>query len=364
VKRNAGSMFGMPGGSGRPDVSARSSGTSPGRTGASARSSTSAGPQGSAARGSNRVENGAARPAKNPWIQPMRAACRIPITALTETYESLVIGVADPYALRWIPVNTIIPGVFVGERLSVGRTLVNGDNLHPGDSGMPSIGQIVQWHHVSISVTNNTVYPVDAPVENPEQRNSDDATILKARVTLLMGNARTRTFDIDIGSGREFDVRCKAVESIVALVPDPTSLPPIRPAPLLAGDFRFATTIVVSIYCGCEPQGYRAPLSYTQAFFFGVGSAARFTMPVMSAAHEFEVSSTLGLPLVATMAMALYQPVVAMTTVDPAVIELSSFTADPGITQVRGAIPGNADIIIVSGSAPATAVEVVQLLNV
>jgi len=295
----------------------------------------------------------------------------VPFGNISLAYEFMVSGLANPFALRWIPVGTIFGGTQVGEIVALGRTvpLPNAANtLHPGDSGKIT-GDIQHWHHISISVQGESIFPDAEIPPRPEGivGNGHHSTLAKARITLNLDNSRTRQFDVDIGAGVEIDVKCRSVEMIQALVPDPTpivSIPAVLPEDLGTPSTFFAIITTCVTTCEC-PQGYKMPAKYSQAFFLAGGDAIQWTMPVMPAAHEVEVSTAA--PLVGqAFGTFLY---VLNRGLDPSIgiptpaVPVGGFATPVGIGHTpRIIIPGNANAINVTG--PAGPLSVVQLLNV
>lgn len=317
-------------------------------------------------------------PASNPFAP---GGCGTPMSAASEAYEFMVIGIANPFALRWVPPNTIITvdGVpaQAGQIFPLGRTLPLPSAegfIHPGDGGRKAAGTSSDWHHISIGVTGEAIFagapPANASVVASQGNRS---TMLKARVTLSMGNSRTRTFDIDIGAGVEMDVRCRGVVSIEALVPDPTSLDDV-PFPAALGEgvsaFTFAASVVATVYCGCCPQGYKMPVTYSQPFFV-VGGALGATMPIVSDAREVEIfASDPGAdPAPAVTAQFAYvpAPVEAANTLPIDFAPMGTVVSPPGETSTRRVvIPGNANALLLArgSESDGTTINVVQLLNV
>ena len=98
--------------------------------------------------GPPRVAKAPFRPSSSRWP----GGCNMPLSALSEAYEYLVIGRADPFALRWIPVLDFVTDpvtglqVQAGEIFPLGRTTVTpgvASAIHPGDGG----ARTVDVHH-------------------------------------------------------------------------------------------------------------------------------------------------------------------------------------------------------------------------
>ena len=307
---------------------------------------------------------------QGPPLLPAAPGC-VPFGNIVLAYEFMVSGLANPFALRWVPVGTIFGGAPAGEIVATGRTVPvpNAANLlHPGDGGHVT-GDIQRWHHISISVQGEAIFPAATVPDRPEGAagNGHHSSIVKARITLALDNSRKRTFVADVGAGIELDVRCRAVEMIEALVPDPTSLPLGLPG-TLADPFTFFAIITTCVTTCDVPQGYRVPAKYSQSFFLLPGSLT-WTMPVVEAAQEVEIISTDGLvaPPGPTVASFLY---VQTPNLEPSPgtpipsVPLGDFGAPLG----RGprTIPGTANAIRVARPPgdPAGPVTIIQLLNV
>lgn len=320
-------------------------------------------------------------PAPRPGVP---GGCSFPLSALSEAHEYLVLGLANPFALRWVPIDTVVgitgigPGGTAGEIFALGRQvpiLNNSNELHPGDGGAKT-ENVGRWHHISISVEGEVIFPSAAPVDNPERIPGNHATILKARIKLMMANSRTRTFDIDIGAGVEIDVKCRAVVSITALVPDPSSIPDAIPDGLVP-TLTFAVSIVTCITCAAVPQGYKMPVTYSQVFWLGVDDVNSAFMPIVSDAREIElfISSTIA-PIAPAVSPAgsvvgdfVYVPtsqLIPSLTLPAAFAPMGEITSAPGQGQtLRSIIPGNVNgIIVANGVGTPSAVNVVQILNV
>jgi hypothetical protein len=315
-----------------------------------------------------------------PWLPgPSSPAfpggCAVPLWAASEAYEYLVIGLANPFALRWVPVNTLIDGVPVGEIFALGRTtpIPNAASvIHPGDGGHLPAGDGYVWHHISIGIDGEAIFPANAVPPNPERfadNNGNQSTLLKARIKLSMGNSRTRQFDIDIGAGVEIDVLARSVVSIEALVPDPTSIPAAVPAELAPPGFTFAVALVATVTCGACCRD-KMPATYSQPFFFGLRTETAAVMPIVRDAREIELfagalSVVAGTPSVqGIFAYVLSSPVEPSFVLPTTFVNMGEIVSGPGFTQTpRQIIPGNANAIIVSSGTSGGLVNVVQILN-
>lgn len=300
----------------------------------------------------------------------------MPITAISEAYEYLVQSYANPFALRWVPALTRIGGEQAGTLTPLGRTIpaqAATSAIHPGDGGLRS-SPAGPWHHISIAVVGEVIFPTGAPppsVDTVAQSSAANrSTSLKARITLSMGTSRTRVFDIDIGAGVELDVRCRAVVSIEVLVPDPTSIP-ISPEPLGEGGlgFRNACALVTTVTCGVAPQGYRNPVTYTQSFLILGTDGSNALMPRMRDAIEIEIfGSSIG-DFAGAQGQFVYVP---SSPIDP-VYDFMETPAEIGIINSdlgggstgRHVIPGSANAILLANATGGNAtVTAVQILNV
>lgn len=326
---------------------------------------------------------GPALPARAPFAPSNRFApggCNMPLSKISEAYEYLVIGLANPFALNWVPPLQLLltdPPTPAGEIFALGRTLPlpnMSSAIHPGDGGATMPGN-QQWHHISIGVTGEVVFPTgEAPdgVDRLAQSSGNFSTILKARVTLMMGNSRTRRFDVDVGAGVEIDVKCRAVVAIEALVPDPTSIPAAVPD-VPAMDF--AVALVTTVTTCNAPKVHRACATYSQPFFLDpTASASVALMPIMPDAKEIQLYSS---DATAAAGAVAGQFIYALFHVEPGVSAagpvVGTFSPMGAILSPAGlantlvdVIPGNANAITVQRGAVTdnSVVNVVQILNV
>jgi len=308
----------------------------------------------------------------------------MPLSALSESYEYLVIGLANPFALRWVPPNAqwvpegSLVSVDVGEVSMLGRTTPLPNNsvaIHPGDGGRTT-DDIERWHHISIGVDGETIYPTGATPDNVDriaQSSGNRSTILKVLITLIMGNSRTRSFACDVGAGIEIDVKCRAVVSVIPLVPDPTpeiSIPLALPEAFVSFPSDFAVAVTTTVTCGVAPQGYRMPLTYSQLFYLGGASPLEAIMPIVSAAREVQIfdsdADDAGGVAVGDFVYALEGNIQPSLVLPAGYAPVGQVTSAPGTSQTdRVMIPGNANAIIASSTtATANALNVVQILNV
>jgi len=305
----------------------------------------------------------------------------------TSIERQILAPVANPFALNWVPAGSFLPGT----QTKVGQTRpVNGQNsvvhigdgsLHPGDqpnlpatAGRHTYGS---WHHIVMEPIGEVFFdvPVDEtfpgsspPTSDQGLTNGNTATLLKARATLMMGNARKQTIDFDILAGVDFSLACFHVIDIQALVPDPTSIPATLPD--LPADRSIATVISTAIYCGLPPRGSRQTLSYSQLFFLGQENVAE--MPVVPAAREVEIftdqPAAAANSIVIDFLYALHNPLVAQSTntMSTDVIPLGGVNVPIGSrSSLRVTIPGQTNLIRVTQSGlPNLTVNIVQLLKI
>lgn len=294
----------------------------------------------------------------------------------------------SPFALNWVPAGSFLPGT----QTKVGQTRpVNGQtdvvhigdgSLHPGDQpNLPATaGRHTRgsWHQIVMEpigevffdVPDGEVFPGSSPPTSDEGlSNGNTATILKARATLMMGNARKQTIDFDILAGVDFSLACFHLIDILALVPDPSSVPDSIP-PDLPASRSIATVISTAIYCGLPPRGSRQTLSYSQLFFLGQENVAE--MPVVPAAREVEIftdqPAVAANSIVVDFLYALHNPLVAQSTntMSTDVIPLGGVNVPIGSrSSLRVTIPGQTNLIRVTQSGlPNLTVNIVQLLKI
>lgn len=315
------------------------------------------------------------------------AAATVSPNLQTSIERQILAPSSNPFATNWVPAGSFLPGT----QTKIGQTRpVNGQNdvvhigdgsLHPGDQpNLPATAGAHtrgSWHQIVMEPIGEVFFDVPAdetfpgsnpPTSNEGLSNGNTATVLKARATLMMGNARKQTIDFDIGAGVDFALACFHIIDIVALVPDPTSIPADIPVDL--PDRSIATVVSTAIYCGLPPRGSRQTLTYSQLFFTGMESIIE--MPVVPAAKEIEVF--VDQPAVAANSVTiefLYaesNPLVARATNTPltAVIPLGSTNVPIGaFHSLRAVIPGQANLIRVTQSGLTNlTVNVVQLLKI
>lgn len=331
--------------------------------------------------GPPRVARAPVRPSSPRWP----GGCNMPLSALSEAYEYLVIGRADPFALRWIPVLDFITDpitglqVQVGEIFPLGRTTPTpgvASAIHPGDGGART-ADVHHWHHISIGVKGEAIYPVEDPpanIDREAESHGNRSTLLKARVILMMGNSRTRQFDIDVGSGVEIDVKCRAVVGVIALVPDPTSIPPGEPSDLTDPIREFAVALVATVSTCEAAKSHRVQAKYTQSFFIDPTATPPQTtavMPIMPDAQEIEIYSDDVIAgagsVVGQFIYGLENRIDASYTPPTASVPLGLLQSLPAQGHVPVAtIPGDANAILLTRGAADdnSIITVVQILNV
>lgn len=195
---------------------------------------------------------------------------------------------ANPFALTWLPVTPQDAPTAEIRTVEQSNLPTRGSGLHPGNSTDNVDGPEGQFHHISIEPQGEVFYVRDTPTPSPEitMTAGNAATIVKARVELLMGNARPRSFDLDIGAGAEFSVKAQRVLSITPLVPDPADTIGIAGRPLTLA---FSAVILTTIYCGPYPTPCCMRQRYTQAFDLGSAGETTALMPVMPAARDAQL---------------------------------------------------------------------------
>jgi hypothetical protein len=324
-----------------------------------------------------------AMPQQNPSaMQVMRAtAAVVPPPAggagcapvlLPPSYRYIVRSLsASVWSTLWVPAaqrNGVIEGpgiIFSAGTRSLERQ--QGAEIHPGNT---AIGQYAAgvWHHVSIAVdgelrTENGVSPDAATIDSTGWR----ASILKARITLMMGNSRQRSFDFDIGAGVEFDIKAQAVQSIEVLVPDPAGIV-TQPDDVT----RQVNTILMStVYC--EPSaGRHARLTYSQPFWI-TGAFTEWWMPVMPNASEvmLQVEDAAAAAVIARAELvdvssgALINPTYGPPPTVSSYSVLGGVAVPPNSSSSPRVPLGQANAIRVVVAAPApSVVNVVQILDV
>jgi hypothetical protein len=315
------------------------------------------------------------------------AAATVSPNLQTSVERQILAPEANPFALSWVPAGSFDP--FTTNKIGQTRPVTGQNNvvhvgdgsLHPGDqpnvpatAGLHTRGS---WHQIVMEPIGEVFFDVPPdevfPGSNPPDADTglsigNTATILKARATLMMGNARKQKIDFDILAGVDFSLACFHVIDIQALVPDPTSVPTSVPPDLT---FRsIATVISTAIYCGLPPRGSRQTLTYSQLFFLGMENVAE--MPVVPAAKEVEVF--VDQPAVAANSVViefLYaeeNPLFARSTnvMLTDVIPLGSTNVPIGsFNSPRVTIPGQTNLIRVTQSGLTNlTVNIVQLLKI
>ncbi len=322
----------------------------------------------------------------------MRGRARIPLRAALAclgnrphqtAFEFQIIGPrANPFALNWFPVTP--QDAPTAQVLTVDQRNLQqlGDGLHPGDTADTEDGPEGLFHHISIEPLGEVLFPFGTPHPDPviTQQVGNAATLLKARVSLLMGNARERSFDLDIGAGAEFAVKAQRVLDITPLVPDPNDPLPTRVG---ADGDSFSVVILTTIYCGLYPTPCCMRQRYTQPFDLGTAGVTSAVMPVMPAARDamLEISpATVGAGQADLTFIYAFAPEIDTTTDPPTFIQtpivaaygtpsyafvtLGSVTISNGESSTPMVpIPNGANAILFNNSAGGTG-SVIQFLNV
>ncbi len=311
-------------------------------------------------------------PREAAWASEMRAmAALMSATTMLGFERQIIAPVANPFALRWVPAGSMVGGTKIGETRPVTgqQDVVHiGDgSLHPGDSNAADLRPA--WHHVTIDQIGEVFFDPttqDVPSADVSQSLGNTATLLKARVTIAVGNARKQVFDFDILAGVDFSLAGLHVLSVEALVPDPTSIISSPPdVPVLS----LATTVCTGVYCGLAPRGTRLPQTYSQVFYLSEELMA--FMPVVPGAREVEIFSDMPAAaansILADFLYVLENPLEAQAsnTYAPAAFVVGSVNVPVGsYSSARVAIPGNANMIRVTTSGLTNpTINIVQFLK-
>jgi hypothetical protein len=293
-----------------------------------------------------------------------------------DAFEFQVVGpFANPFALNWLEIPQLAGAQIL--TATPGQLPTRGQGLHPGDSTSNPEALHGLFHHISIEPLGEVFFLRGTPVPPASLvvGSGNAATTTKARVHLLMGNARERSFDLDIGAGVEFAVKADRVLDVVPLVPDDTT------GGRTVSVDSFTAVIVTTIYCSQYPTPCCMRQRYTQVFDFSSVNTA--VMPVMPAARDAELlvdAATVGPGQATIQFIYMIAPEVDATT-DPPTFTQPPITASYGApaspfvvigsaTILQGEsntaivpIPNGANAIIVSNSGGGFA-SLVQYLNV
>jgi len=292
----------------------------------------------------------------------------------------VVAPVANPFLLDWVPPGyrrqgPIVPGSGYHDVVApqIGILQQRGYSLHSGDqTNNPQ--PVGVWHHVSISALES--YPPLGTTLTQEggidagavEALGNSASILKARIRLMMGNSRERSFDFDIGAGVEFDVRAYAVLGIDVLIPNPAG-PGGVPEDLLPNLTALATIITTAVYCSASNSTHRVPLTYTQSFGLSGEGADVAAMPVMAAAREAQLLFESEAAAAGTELVFGFTPTnpILPTELAPTFpfIEVGSVAVPAGQAGTPlTLIPGSANVLIIRGASGSITASIVQTLNV
>ena len=202
-----------------------------------------------------------------------------------DAYKYLVrIPLVSAFAFQWILANQ--GRLDLGDSVDYIKALVatrgaNGAVIHAGTERLGQNAPFGKWHHISIEVDGELLYDAttDPRLEASEvQSTGNRSSLLKARITLDLGNGRQRDFDFDIGAGVEFDVACYAVSKLEVLIPDPRVAvpndPPPVPPPAVA--LQSATVLTSTIYLATQQSHVAQPLTYTVPLIIANDPGAAF----------------------------------------------------------------------------------------
>lgn len=196
--------------------------------------------------------------------------------------------IASPYAYRWILANDRRLALgdsvdFVAEPQTIAQTL-NGAQIATGTDHVTANQPYGKVHHVSIAVDGELLDPIGSEIRQPPEVSAlgNRSSLLKARITLGMGNARIRKFDFDIGAGVEFDVKAYKIKNIEVLIPDPRV--PILNAELLVPppsqpEGQLSTLLTTTTYFTTIATGQHNPLTYTVPLILAGEEQASWMVP-------------------------------------------------------------------------------------
>lgn len=286
-----------------------------------------------------------------------------------DAYKVIVrVPLVSPYAFRWMLGNDPRDDVsdtitYVRDPSTVGKLGLNGAVIHQGTERLFANPASGKYHHVSVSVDGEVAYPLSVEELQPPQVQSvgNRSSLLKARITLDLGNARRRTIDFDIGAGVEFTVSCYSISSLEVLIPDPRVEIPNELGPQGdQGPFQLATVLTSTIYFTQWSSGPKNPLTYTVPLSFG-GTITEAFVPRAADSVLVTAGTT---PGSAVSVDFLYVPPgfreVAYAAPTSYYI-LDSVTLLPGQSRLQETtIPGNTNAYRVRGDS---FVNIVQILN-
>lgn len=284
----------------------------------------------------------------------------------------------SPYAFRWILPNTPQDGD-IGSvdyvKQITPATRKNGAVIHEGNERVAQNSPFGKWQTIGIEVDGELM----VAASNPEpdltlvQSTGNRSSLLKARATLDLGNARTRSFDFDIAAGVGFAVPAYSVQKLEVLVPDPRVEIPFErdPVGVDPGPLQSATVLTTSAYFTAQQPNTRSILTYTTPIFITAADATWF---VPRAQESVEIQLALNTFTVGTSIVLLdflYVPegIREATQVAPTTFFLlDQLTLDvlggPS-RSMKVAIPGNANAYRLTRSVvtPFTFVNVIEFLE-
>lgn len=195
------------------------------------------------------------------------------------TVRAAFTGVANPFALRWIPADVKLTR----------------DNAPLSNDPSDLIGSIdplpySQWWNFQIfpdgeflfAPGNDPAMPFSAAISG----GSNQSSLLKIEIEVALGNNQSRTLRMDLGSGIDIALHCKKISHVRVLIPDPASIPATLPPVYMTDPRFFWTAVTASVNCSQAPRSVTRP-TYSQLFYtLGMQS---FFMPRVAASKEIEV---------------------------------------------------------------------------
>ena len=286
------------------------------------------------------------------------------------------VPLVSAYAFEWIKANNPRDGI--GDSVDFVKSLTtnrrnNGAIIHEGNERVAQNSPYGKWHHVSIEVDGELMLDAAAALPEPPQIQSlgNLSSILKARITLDLGNARVRTFDFDIGAGVEFEVAAYNVQEIEVLIPDPRVNIPFEP-PVGGSDpgpQQLATVLTSTVYFTTYSGRQHNPLVYTTPVVLTVNDAVWFVPRVSDSIELSGGVDDIAVAAGDVIVDFIYVPrqLRAVTpTAPPAFFILDQIALEAGSSRFpRVLIPGNANAFRVRRAfgTPSTTVNLIQVLN-
>lgn len=270
----------------------------------------------------------------------------IPISP--DTYEALVVGLANPFATRWIPAATIFTH-------QTDLTPREGALVHPGNSPETDRPEPNRWWHLVCQ--GSEAFFDEAAIDlatfdpwNLALNFGMPSTMLKIRIKLGLGWSKVRVLDVDVGAGVQLLLSSKWVNSVEVLVPDPSSVPPNLPEAIITAPRDFATLLRTRISCELAPAGGRSV--YTQAFFL-TDAVVFAVMPIVASARDVQIYAATPFPMGTTAQFVQIRdtPFIASVSAAPpsAFVPLGTIDTPTTSTETpRSLIPGNANAILIS----------------